>query len=60
MSHFLLDSTISNLFKIVTIILLLEYLVKGLEVEQGSQFSLTCSQSIHYMDEHSLTLKGST
>ena len=55
MSHFLLDSTIFNLFKSFTIILLLEYLVKGLEVEQGSQFSLTCSQSTK-LDDHSLSL----
>ena len=59
MSYLCIDSTIFNLFKIINIILLLEYFVKGLEVEQGFQFILTCSQSkkiIGDQSAHSLFL----
>ena len=59
MNYFLLDLTIFNSFKIITIILLLKYLVKGLEVEQGSQFIVTCYQSTKSNEDqkdHSLIL----
>ena len=56
MSYFLLDLTIFNSFKIITIILILKYLVKGLEIEQGSQFIVTCYQSTKIIEDHSLTL----
>lgn len=55
MDHFLIDLKIINLSKII-IILLLEALVNGLIVEQGSQFNLTCSQSYKITKYHSLTL----
>ena len=54
MSH-LIDATIFILSKFITIILL-ESVVKGLLVEQGSQFILTCSQLINNMEYHSLSL----
>ena len=55
MSYFQQDSIIFNLFKIIIITLLLEYFVKGLEVEQGSNFILTCFQS-NKTTTHSLSL----